>query len=77
ILQGGVIHVGLRDDLDPRALRALVDRQDTAALLALLHAVEVSPGDVVWVPPGELHAIGAGVLLLELQQPEDLSILLE
>ena len=32
---------------------------------------------MVWVPPGELHAIGAGVFLLELQQPEDLSILLE
>ena len=32
---------------------------------------------MVWVPPGVLHAIGCGVLLLELQQPEDLSILLE
>ena len=29
------------------------------------------------MPPGELHAIGAGVFRLELQQPEDLSILLE
>ena len=29
------------------------------------------------MPPGELHAIGARVFLLELQQPEDLSILLE
>ncbi len=36
-----------------------------------------SRGDVVYVPPGELHAIGRGVFLLELQQPEDLSILLE
>lgn len=77
ILEGGTVHVGLREDVDTAALAQLVARQDVDALLGLLHAIEVAPGDVVWVPPGELHAIGAGVLLLELQQPEDLSILLE
>jgi len=29
------------------------------------------------VPPGTLHAIGAGTFLMEVQQPEDLSILVE
>lgn len=77
ILEGGTVHVGLREETTVEALADLVSRQDVAALLGLLHEVEVRPGDVVWVPPGELHAIGAGVLLLELQQPEDLSILLE
>lgn len=77
ILTGGTVHVGLQRDVDAATLRALVDAQDTTALLGLLHEVDVSAGDVVWVPPGELHAIGEGVLLLELQQPEDLSILLE
>ncbi len=77
ILEGGTVHIGLREDASTEALGELVARQDVVALLGLLHEVEVAPGDVVWVPPGELHAIGAGVLLLELQQPEDLSILLE
>jgi mannose-6-phosphate isomerase len=77
ILEGGTVYVGLKEDVTREALRDLVARQDAAALLGLLHEVEVSAGDVVWVPPGELHAIGAGVFLLELQQPEDLSILLE
>ncbi|WP_334149103.1 class I mannose-6-phosphate isomerase [Microbacterium sp.] len=77
ILEGGPVHIGLRDDVDPAALAELVARQDVDALLGLLHEIPVAPGDVVWVPAGELHAIGAGVLLLELQQPEDLSILLE
>ncbi|MFJ4173540.1 class I mannose-6-phosphate isomerase [Microbacterium sp. NPDC089696] len=77
ILQGGTVHVGLREDVDAAELADLVERQDVSALLGLLHEIEVAAGDVVWVPPGELHAIGAGVLLLELQQPEDLSILLE
>ncbi|MFJ4044513.1 class I mannose-6-phosphate isomerase [Microbacterium sp. NPDC089987] len=77
ILQGGTVHVGLQRDVEAADLADLVERQDVDALLGLLHAVDVVPGDVVWVPPGELHAIGEGVLLLELQQPEDLSILLE
>lgn len=77
ILQGGTVHIGLRQDVEAADLAALVDRQDATTLLGLLHEIEVAAGDVVWVPPGELHAIGAGILLLELQQPEDLSILLE
>lgn len=77
ILRGGWVHVGLRRAVAASELHDLVENQDTAALLDLLHTVPVRPGDVVWIPPGELHAIGEGVLLLELQQPEDLSILLE
>ena len=77
ILAGGTVHVGLQEDVAAETLADLVSRQDVDGLLGRLHAIEVKPGDVVWVPPGELHAIGAGVLLLELQQPEDLSILLE
>ena len=77
ILDGGTVHLGLRHDVDPHPLADLVAWQDTTALLGLLHEREVEPGDVVYVPPGELHAVGARVFLLELQQPEDLSILLE
>lgn len=77
ILTGGTVHLGLTRDVGEAELAAVVTGQDFEALLGLLHRVTVEPGDVVWVPPGELHAIGAGVLLLELQQPEDLSILLE
>jgi mannose-6-phosphate isomerase len=77
ILQGGTVHIGLREDLGADRLRALVDGQRTAELLELLHAVDVEPGDAVFVPAGQLHAIGEGVLLLEVQEPEDLSILLE
>jgi mannose-6-phosphate isomerase len=36
-----------------------------------LRSVEVRPGDVVPVPPGTLHAIGRGVVLLELQESSD------
>jgi mannose-6-phosphate isomerase len=77
ILDGGTVHLGLRHEIDRHTLADLVSWQDTSALVRLLHEREVEPGDVVFVPPGELHAVGKGVFLLELQQPEDLSILLE
>ena len=77
ILEGGVVHLGLREPITMPRLAALVVAQDTGGMLDLLHRVEVEPGDVVFVPPGVLHAIGAGVFLVELQEPEDLSILLE
>ncbi len=77
ILTSGVVHLGLTADVDAGNLRRLVDRQDSAALLGLLHRIPVTPGDVVFVPPGVLHAIGEGVFIVEVQEPEDLSILLE
>ncbi|TPW70205.1 class I mannose-6-phosphate isomerase [Schumannella sp. 10F1B-5-1] len=77
ILSPGTVYLGLRDDADPARLRELVDAQRTTELLQLLNAIEVEPHDTVYVPPGTLHAIGAGILLAEVQEPEDLSILLE
>ena len=77
VLEGGTVHLGLRRDVEPGALRALVEVQDAAALLDLLNPIDVAPGDGVLVPAGQLHAIGEGVLVLEVQEPEDLSILLE
>ena len=77
ILEGGVVYLGLRRDVGDAELRALVDAQSTAQLLDLLNPIEVAAGYAVLVPAGQLHAIGQGVLLLEVQEPEDLSILLE
>ena len=77
ILRGGTVHLGLQQDVAAADLRALVDAQDTVALLAALNAVPVFPGDFVFVPAGVLHAIGEGIFLVEVQEPEDLSILLE
>ena len=77
ILAPGEVYVGLRHDVSAAELAALVRTQNVQELLALLHRVEVAAGDSVFVPPGVLHAIGAGIVLAEVQEPEDLSILLE
>lgn len=77
ILSPGRVHVGLRRDVSEQELASWVADQDTELLLDLLHGIDVQRGDVVYVPPGVLHAIGSGILLVELQEPEDLSILVE
>ncbi|HEY8591033.1 MAG TPA: class I mannose-6-phosphate isomerase [Naasia sp.] len=77
ILTPGLVHLGLVRDVSDDELRMLVATQDSAGLLALMHAVTVAAGDSVFVPHGALHAIGDGILLAEVQEPEDLSILLE
>ena len=77
ILRGGEVHLGLVRHVGVIELFGLVEQRDADRMLGLLHRVGVEPGDVVYVPPGVLHAIGEGVLLVELQEPEDLSILLE
>lgn len=77
ILTGGTVHLGLVRDIRPEDLHAMVGEQDVDSMLSLLHHVEVHPGDRVFVPPGALHAVGEDVLLVEVQEPEDLSILLE
>jgi mannose-6-phosphate isomerase len=74
---GARVHLGFRANVEPSRLAAWVAAQDRAALLSALHSVEVGPGDTVYVPAGLPHAIGAGILLLELQQAADVSLLLE
>ena len=42
-----------------------------------MHALDLAAGDAVLVPAGLPHAIGEGAFVVELQEPTDLSILLE
>jgi mannose-6-phosphate isomerase len=36
-----------------------------------VHAIDVRPGDAVFLPSGRVHALGAGNLLIEIQQNSD------
>jgi len=74
---GAEVAVGWREAIADDTLRAWVDAQDHDALLGALNPVPVSAGDAVFVPAGVPHAIGDGILIAELQEPTDLSILIE
>lgn len=46
---------------------------ENKTLLKILNVAKVSQGDVYFIPAGRVHAIGAGVLLAEIQQTSDIT----
>jgi mannose-6-phosphate isomerase len=63
-----VIYRGFIDGVDRAAVEeALTD----GGIAGLLRSFQPRPGDVFEIPPGTVHAIGAGCLLLEVQQASD------
>lgn len=71
------VWLGLTENVEPERYRDWIERQDTERLLGSLHHLVVHPGDIVFVPAGVPHAIGAGALIVELQEPTDFSIVCE
>jgi mannose-6-phosphate isomerase len=65
---GARIALGLQKQLAPRQLREAVDDGSIAGLVAWR---PVQQGDVVFVPAGTIHAIGAGLVIAEVQQRSD------
>ncbi|GAA4715101.1 class I mannose-6-phosphate isomerase [Phytohabitans rumicis] len=72
-----VVHLGFARDVEPEELADWVANQRVDAMLAATNAVPVRAGDAVLCPAGVPHAIGAGILLVEVQEPTDFSVLLE
>jgi mannose-6-phosphate isomerase len=74
---GAGVGLGFKERQNKEYLLELVRSQDSSALLASLRRSEVSVGDAIFVPAGVAHAIDSGIFVLELQEPTDLSALLE
>ncbi len=66
-VDGSIVH-GLRTSVTVEEFRTAAQTGD---VMRLLQRLPVAAGDVFRVPPGTIHAIGAGVALLEIQQPSD------
>jgi mannose-6-phosphate isomerase len=67
---GAVIGLGLRRKVSPdEARRAALD----GSIEQLIDWRPVAAGDFFLVPPGTIHAIGAGLSVLELQQNSDVT----
>jgi mannose-6-phosphate isomerase len=73
----GEVWLGFTRDVGEAELAEWRRTQAVDEMLANLHHVAVKEGSAVLVPAGVPHAIGAHVLVLELQQPTDFSIGLE
>lgn len=67
---GARLIVGFERDVSRREYeKALAEGR----LTELLHYLEAKPGDGIFIPAGKIHAIGAGVLLAEIQQSSDVT----
>lgn len=73
VLEAGpesVIYAGLAPGVDHETLAAAVAR---GRCEDCLHVLRPSPGDSVFLPAGTVHALGAGLLVAELQQASDVT----
>lgn len=67
---GSRLYCGLCEDTTPEHL---VDGVKTGAIVDQLIHYAATPGVSVFVPAGTVHAIGAGILIAEIQQNSDLT----
>ena len=67
---GAKIAIGLREEMTAQRLR---DAAQSGEIEKLLNWVEVKPGDTFHIPAGTIHAIGAGIVLCEIQQNSDVT----
>lgn len=75
--EGATVGVGFAREMSFDQVFDWVRDRDSAALLGALQRKVVRPGDAMLVPAGLPHTVADGVFVLELQEPTDLSILLE
>jgi mannose-6-phosphate isomerase len=62
------IGAGLKHQVTPQQLRAAIRNGSIAELIEWRPVVK---GDVIYIPAGTIHAIGAGIVLAEIQQRSD------
>ena len=67
---GAQIVYGVKRPVTRKELRAAAL---DGSILELLNFAPVRAGDVIYVPPGTIHALGPGLLVLEVQQRSDLT----
>jgi mannose-6-phosphate isomerase len=65
---GAQIGVGLNRPVTPQQLRASIAN---GSIVDLVQWRPVAKGDVIFIPAGTIHAIGAGIVLAEIQQRSD------
>ena len=73
---GAKIYFGFKDGVDKDAFSKAIDLSETDkdAMERLMEYIEPKVGDVFLVPARTVHAIGAGCLILEVQEPTDFTI---
>ena len=70
------IYFGFKDQISKADFEKLVERSrmERECMTAVVNRIPVKAGDVFFVDAGVIHAIGAGCLILEVQEPTDFTV---
>ncbi|MCP1159117.1 type I phosphomannose isomerase catalytic subunit [Bacillus infantis] len=71
------VYLGFKPGVTKEQWKKLFNEQDIEGMLDCMHKYYVRPGDTFLIEAGIPHAIGAGCLLVEIQEPTDYTIRLE
>ncbi|MBQ7596139.1 MAG: class I mannose-6-phosphate isomerase [Clostridia bacterium] len=73
---GARVFYGFKDGVTVEEFADAIEESETSKTVMenLLESFEVKPGDVIYIPAKMVHAIGAGCLLLEVQEPSDFTV---
>ncbi len=67
---GAKLYMGWKHDMDRETLlKSLED----GSIVEHLNEEEVKPGDVFFIPPGRVHALGKGIVVAEIQETSDIT----
>jgi mannose-6-phosphate isomerase len=65
---GAMLYAGLKEGVDQNELERAIGSGQTESCL---HVIYPKAGDCVFIPAGTVHALGAGLLVAEIQQASD------
>lgn len=71
------VYLGFKEGITREYWRRMFDEQNIPAMLDCLHYFPVKPGDQFLVQAGVPHAVSAGFMFLEMQEPTDYTIRVE
>jgi len=68
---GAVIYKGIREGVTPDQFRSAIQANDAATIESMMIKTPVKRGDCHYLPSGTCHALGAGIVVAEVQTPSD------
>ncbi|MBU2978580.1 class I mannose-6-phosphate isomerase [Alteromonas sp. C1M14] len=71
------IYAGFQRSPSREQLKEWIETQNIAAIESCFDKIPVKPGDVFLIPGGRPHALGEGILMLEIMEPSDLAVRFE
>lgn len=71
------IYAGFQRPPSREQLKEWIETQDIKSIESCFDRIPVKPGDVFLLPGGRPHALGEGILMLEIMEPSDLAVRFE